>query len=85
VNTILRRFLLWSPKGILQRLFKKLISEPEFKWIFIDGSIVKIHQHSAGTSSIEDEAIGKSKGSNTSKIHLTANSYQLPDYWQTTA
>ena len=39
-NTIFRRFLLWSRKGILQRLFKKLISEPDFEWIFIDRSIV---------------------------------------------
>ena len=56
-NTIFRRFLLWSRKGILQRLFKKLITEPDFEWIFIDGSIVKAHQHSAGANSKEDEAI----------------------------
>ena len=73
-NTIFRRFLLWSRKGILQRLFKKLITEPDFEWIFIDGSIVKAHQHSAGASSKEDEAIGKSKGGNTSKIHLAVDS-----------
>lgn len=77
-NTIFRRFLLWSRKGILQRLFKKLISEPDFEWIFIDGSIVKAHQHSAGASSKADEAIGKSKGGNTSKIHLAVDSYGLP-------
>ena len=50
-NTVFRRFLLWSRKGVLQRLFKKLISEPDFEWIFIDSSIVKAHQHSAGASS----------------------------------
>ena len=77
-NTIFRRFLLWSRKGILQRLFKKLITEPDFEWIFIDGSIVKAHQHSAGANSKEDEAIGKSKGGNTSKIHLAVDSYGLP-------
>ena len=29
-NTVFRRFLLWSRKGLLKRLFKKLISEPDF-------------------------------------------------------
>ena len=77
-NTIFRRFLLWSRKGILQRFFKKLIAEPDFEWIFIDGSIVKAHQHSTGANSKEDEAIGKSKGGNTSKIHLAVDSYGLP-------
>ena len=61
-------------EGILYRLFKKLITEPDFEWIFIDGSIVKAHQHSAGANSKEDEAIGKSKGGNTSKIHLAVDS-----------
>ena len=41
-------------------------------------SIVKAHQHSAGASSKSDEAIGKSKGGNTSKIHLAVDSYGLP-------
>ena len=77
-NTVFRRFLLWSRKGILQRLFKKLVSEPDFEWVFIDGSIVKAHQHGAGANSKADEAIGKNKGGNTSKIHLAVDSYGLP-------
>jgi hypothetical protein len=45
---------------------------------FIDGSYAKAHQHSAGAASSEDEAIGKSRAGNTSKIHLAVDAYGLP-------
>ena len=77
-NTIYRRFLLWSRKGILLRLFKTLSADSDTEWEFIDGSYVKAHQHSAGASSEENQAIGLSRGGNTSKIHLSVDSYGLP-------
>jgi len=77
-NTIYRRFLLWSRKGILMRLFKTLSSDTDVEWEFIDGSYVKAHQHSAGAASEQPQAIGLSRGGNTSKIHLAVDSYGLP-------
>ena len=77
-NTIYRRFLLWSRKGILMRLFKTLSSDTDVEWEFIDGSYVKAHQHSAGAASKQPQAIGLSRGGNTSKIHLAVDSYGLP-------
>ena len=32
-------------------IFKSLVQEPDLEWEFIDGSIVKAHQHSAGAVS----------------------------------
>lgn len=43
-------------------LFKELVQKPNLEWEFIDGSIVKAHQHSAGGASEENQAIGKSRG-----------------------
>ncbi|AZE54597.1 Mobile element protein [Pseudomonas synxantha] len=37
---------------------KALVIEPDMEWAFIDGSHAKTHQHSAGTTSENDEAIG---------------------------
>lgn len=59
-------------------VFKALVQEPDLEWEFIDGSIVKAHQHSAGAASEENQAIGKSAGGNTTKIHMTVNAYGLP-------
>ena len=77
-NTIYRRFNLWSKKGVLLQLFTALKQSPDFEWEFIDGSIVRAHQHATGASSHECESIGKSRGGNTTKIHLAVDSYGLP-------
>lgn len=77
-NTIYRRFNLWSKKGVLMRLFKSLRHEPDLEWEFIDGSIVKAHQHSTGARTEDDEGIGKSVAGNTTKIHMAVDSYGLP-------
>ena len=77
-NTIYRRFLLWSRKGILMRLFKSLSADTDTEWEFIDGSYVKAHQHGTGAASKHPQGIGLSRGGNTSKIHLAVDSYGLP-------
>ncbi len=77
-NTIYRRFILWSRKGILNRLFKSLFQDSNTEWEFIDGSYIKAHQHSAGAASLEPQGVGLSRDGNTSKIHLAVDSYGFP-------
>ena len=42
----------------------------DFEWVFIDGSIVRAHQNSTGAATESSEQIGKSRGGNSTKIHL---------------
>lgn len=77
-NTIYKKFNRWSSKGKLMKIFKTLARDPDLEWEFIDGSIVKAHQHSAGAASKENQAIGKSVAGNTSKIHMAVDAYGLP-------
>ncbi len=72
-NTVFRHFNLWSKKGVLSQIFKALAKHYDTEWLFIDGSIVKAHQHSSGAAS-QEEAIGKSRGDNSTKIHLAVDS-----------
>jgi transposase len=81
-NTIFRRFNLWSKKGILEKLFQCLAQDSDSEWLFIDGSIVKAHQDSSGAASAGNEAIGKSRGGNSTKIHLAVDSGGLPVYFE---
>ena len=76
-NTIYRRFLLWSRKGVTRQLFELMSKDNDSEWIFIDSSIVKAHQHSTGASRLSDEHIGKSVAGNTTKIHLAVDSFGL--------
>jgi transposase len=81
-NSVFRRFNLWSKKGVLQKLFQSISSDNDPEWLFIDGSIVKAHQDSSGAASSSDEAIGKSRGGSTTKIHLAVDSGGLPVYFE---
>ena len=59
-NSIFQQFNRWSSKEKLYKIFKTLIQEPDLEWTFIDGSIVRAHQHGTGAVSKEHQAIGKS-------------------------
>ena len=77
-NAVYRRFNEWSSKGKLLEIFKSLVSDPDLEWGFVDGSYVKAHQHSSGAAHGEERAIGKSRGGNTTKIHLATDAFGLP-------
>ncbi|NLD00412.1 MAG: IS5 family transposase, partial [Gammaproteobacteria bacterium] len=55
-NSVYKKFNEWSKKGKWLTLFKALTQEPDTEWIFIDGSYVKAHQHSAGAQGVEPQA-----------------------------
>jgi transposase len=76
--SIYQQFNRWSSKNKLINIFKSLVVDPDLEWEFIDGSIVKAHQHSTGAASEEEQAIGKSVAGNTTKIHMAVDAYGLP-------
>ena len=77
-SAIYKRFNAWSASGKWLSIFKTLVVEPDWEWVFIDGSYAKAHQHSAGAASDDREGIGKSRAGNTSKIHLAVDAQGLP-------
>ena len=54
------------------------MQQPDCEWQFLDASIVKAHQHSAGATGNENQAIGKSRAGNTTKIHMAVDAQGLP-------
>jgi transposase len=59
-----RRFCRWRDKGHWESLLNKLMDEPDYEWLMIDASHVKIHPHAAGAVG-GNEAIGLTKGGAT--------------------
>ena len=83
-ESVYQAFNRWSRKGKIIEIFQCLVVEPDTEWEFIDGSYVKAHQHSAGAASSENEAIGLSRGGNTTKIHMAVDSGGLPIHFLVT-
>jgi transposase len=77
-NSVFQKFNRWSVKDKLMKIFKSLIQDPDFEWAFLDGTYVRAHQHSAGAAGRENQAIGLSRGGNTTKIHMAVESGGLP-------
>ena len=65
-------------KGILVDIFKHLSQLPDFEWVFLDSSIIRVHQHSTGAATEHSEQIGQSCGGHSTKIHLAVDSGGLP-------
>jgi transposase len=83
-NAVYKRFNEWSRKEKLMNIFSSLIIDPDLEWEFIDGSIVKAHQHSSGAPYGQERAIGKSVAGNTTKIHMAVDSGGLPIHFSIT-
>ncbi len=47
-KTVYTRFRRWAQKGIWESLFNRLAEDPDFEYVMIDGTIIRVHQHGTG-------------------------------------
>ena len=64
-----RRFCRWRDKGVWEKLFNLFIQDPDFAWLMIDASYIKVHPHAAGAKG-GNQAIGRTKGGSTRRYTL---------------
>ncbi|MGH6801596.1 MAG: IS5 family transposase [Methylocella sp.] len=74
------RFSRWAKSGVWKKLLEMLAVEADNEYAMIDSTIVRAHQHSAGAQKKpgEDEAIGRSKGGLSTKIHALVDALGNP-------
>jgi len=65
-NTVQRRFCRWRDKGIWERLLEALVDNPDFEWLMIDASHIKVHPHAAGAKGGNQE-MARTKGGSTQR------------------
>ncbi|MGH8545054.1 MAG: IS5 family transposase [Gammaproteobacteria bacterium] len=68
-NSVYQRFARWSKKGVWHRVFAALAEDADFEEVFLDSTIVRAHQHAAGAKKNGPQALGRSRGGLTTKIH----------------
>lgn len=54
----------------------------DMAWVFIDGSIVRVYQYSAGAAILSYKSIGKSRDGNSINIHLAIDCGRLAIYFE---
>ncbi|WP_155399170.1 IS5 family transposase [Xenorhabdus bovienii] len=72
-----RRFCRWRDKGVWEGLLEELIFEPDFEWLMIDASHIKVHPHAAGAAGGNQDR-GRTKGGFNTKIHLAVDAHGMP-------
>ena len=77
-SSVYNLFNRWSKSGKLDSIFEAVRRDPDLEFAFIDGSIVRAHQHSAGARQGENTAIGRSRGGLSTKIHMVADAHGNP-------
>jgi transposase len=68
-KTAYNRFDRWSKKGRIAVIFEALKVDIDAEWQCLDATSVKVHQHAHGARGKGDEAIGRSRGGATTKVH----------------
>ncbi|ATC26656.1 IS5-like element IS298 family transposase [Caulobacter vibrioides] len=85
-NSVFRRFSRWSAKGVWWRIFEAMSDDPDFEYLIVDSTIVRAHQHAAGAKKgSEDQAIGRSRGGLSTKIHMAVRGLGCPVRFSLTA
>ena len=88
------RYSRWAKKGIWKQVFEVLSEDADNEYQMIDSTIVRAHQHSAGArkenkaegakeegteaGEENDQAIGRSRGGLSTKIHATCDALGNP-------
>jgi len=85
-NSAFRRFSRWSAKGVWWRIFEAMSDDPDFEYLIIDSTLIRAHQHAAGEKGgAEDQAIGRSRGGLSTKIHMAVRGLGCPVRFTLTA
>lgn len=79
-NSVFKRFTRWCAKGIWFKTLELFALNADFAEVSIDSSVIRAHACSAGYagSSAEKEALGRSKGGHSCKIHGISDASGLP-------
>jgi len=79
-KSIHKRFLAWAKKDIWNKVLAHFAKDCDSESFLIDGSVIRAHACASGyqKDSQEEQALGRSKGGFTTKIHALVDALGLP-------
>jgi transposase len=81
-NSVYKRFARWCERGIWTQLLEYVAHEPDLEYLILDSTLVRAHPCAAGAPAARAgqaaQALGRSRGGFTSKIHVVVDGLGLP-------
>jgi transposase len=73
-NSVCRRFSRWSIKGVWGRIFEAMSDDPDFEYLIVDSTACRRGEKRGS----EDQALGRSRGGLSTKIHMAVRGLGCP-------
>jgi transposase len=79
-KSVHRRFIYWAKKGIWNQILTHFAKDCDGESFMIDGSVIRAHACASGykKDQQEEQALGRSKGGFSTKIHALVDALGLP-------
>ena len=81
-NSVYRRFARWSDAGVWEEMHAHFAQDPDMEEVLIDSTVVRAHPCAAGApkeqGGQEEQALGRSRGGFSSKIHIAVDGLGNP-------
>ena len=81
-NSVYKRFAGWSDRGVWQRMREAFVGDPDMDFILIDSADSKGAPSGGGSAPKKggqsSQALGKSRGGFSTKIHVTVDKWEKP-------
>lgn len=81
-NSVYKRFARWCEKGIWTQMLEAFAGDPDMENLIIDSTLVRAHPSAAGAPAARggqaEQALGRSRGGFTTKIHISVDAQGKP-------
>jgi len=81
-NSIYTRFARWDKAGIWKEMFCHFSDDPDMECLLLDSTVIRAHPCAAGAPTAQGgqqaQALGRSSGGFSTKIHVAVDSLGLP-------
>jgi len=77
-NSIYKRFARWCDRGVFEQMHRHFADDADCEYLLLDSTIIRAHPCAAGAPDKGKQALGRSRGGFSTKIHVVVDALGNP-------